>query len=146
MCVRNHVTCLDWKVMREREREEELLIVSLSGFGQRTHSTSQSLSVHQTVSRVARQSGHSVISNGPPFPAPSALHFNVVPSITLAPDLPSGSLLGPRLTGNSWKVSCPPLPPAPPAPFKEPIKQCCNANSESKESEGQVSGAEGMSV
>ncbi|KAI9517737.1 hypothetical protein NQZ68_000905 [Dissostichus eleginoides] len=54
-------------------------------------------------------------------------------------------LAGSSSTGNSWKVSCPPRPP-PPLPSKEPIKQCCNANSKSKESEGQVSGAEGMSV
>ncbi|CAB1444157.1 unnamed protein product [Pleuronectes platessa] len=34
---------------------------------------------------------------------------------------------------------------SPLSPSKEPIKQHCNANSKSKESEGQVSGAEGMS-
>lgn len=80
----------------------------------------------------------------PHFQLPPALHFTVVPSITLAPDLPSGSLLGPHLLETLGKFPAPRLPP--PSPSKEPIKQCCNANSESEESEGQVSGAEGMSV
>ncbi|KAK5874678.1 hypothetical protein PBY51_019605 [Eleginops maclovinus] len=69
----------------------------------------------------------------------------MVPSITLSPDLPSGSSLGPHLLETLGKFPALPSPP-PPGPSKEPIKQCCNANSKSKESEGQVSGAEGMSV
>lgn len=70
---------------------------------------------------MARQRGHSVIGNGPPLSAPSALHFNMVPSITLALDLPSGSLLGPHLLETLGKFPALPCPPAPSAPLKSPL-------------------------
>lgn len=86
-------------------------------------------------------------------PSPLPLHLNTVPSIPLKAILPSVYSLVPdivetlgifsALFGLSLSLSSPPhLSHS----KREPIKQRCNANSESEESAGQVLAAEGMSV
>lgn len=77
------------------------------------------------------------------------LHFNTVRSITLTSNLPSVYSLVPDILetlGNFPALFGLPTPPTHLSPSKEPINKCCNANSESEESEGQVLAAEGMSV